>query len=75
MTFIDTYFKYREKYGWKHLGECFCNIFFTGPYLHENQLRLMNEKDDIKATKMIISNYNDLNKSFDGSIYDETTKT
>lgn len=75
MTFVDAYFKHRSRYGYKPLGEAFCNMFFTGPYLHKTQQKLFDEKDDFKAKDFIHKFYNDLNRSFDGDIYDETHKT
>jgi len=50
-------------------------MFFTGPYLHQHQQQIFDEKDDFRAKDLIQKNYNDLNRSFDGAIYDETHKT
>jgi hypothetical protein len=72
LNYVDTYFKYRERYGWKRLGESFANMFFPNPKLHKNQRKLADETDDIKAARMINRDYSHLNESFDGSIYEET---
>ena len=76
MTFTQTYFKYPEMYHGQSLGEAFVNQFFShAPYLHDNQLKLKNTKNNRKALHIIWMCYNDLNKKFDGEIYEQTRST
>ena len=72
MTFVETYFKYRNRYYGQTLGEAFCNHFWSHVPLHKNQQKLFDQKDDAKAAKKIQTDYRDLNESFNGDIYDQT---
>jgi hypothetical protein len=74
MSFIQTFHKHRKLYHGQTLGEAFVNYHWHGP-LHPTQQKLFDEKDDDKARKIILKYYIEKDREYDGSIYDETTKT